>query len=107
MSTARRQHHLCVCITYVLCPSLTPQQMNLVHEIEAILAATISGAKYGFKIRFPHAFLMTFLFRRDISFEQKVETIVRLTWNHVYSLAKFVGIYKVRHACCCGNRIKV
>lgn len=70
--------------------------MTLIHEIEAIIAATLSGAKYGFKIRFPHAFLTTFLFRRDISLEKKFEIIFRLTWNHVYSLAKFVGIYKVR-----------
>ena len=49
--------------------------MNSLSEIEAILAAILSGAKYGFKIRFPHALLMTFLFRRDLPLEKKIQMI--------------------------------
>ena len=70
--------------------------MNFLLEIEAIITAILSGAQYGFKIRFPHAVLMTFLFRRDLSLQKKITTIITLTLNHSYSLAKFAGVYKVR-----------
>lgn len=69
--------------------------MHLRKEVEAIATSIYSGAQYGFKIRFPHALLMTFLFRNDLSLEKKIRTVVTLTWNHSYSLAKFAGIYKV------------
>jgi hypothetical protein len=70
--------------------------MNVSQEIIAIMTSIYSGAQYGLKVRLPHALLMTFLFRKDLSLKKKIQTIVTLTWHHSYSLAKFAGIYKVR-----------
>jgi len=66
------------------------------HEIQAIFEAIYRGAAYGMKIRFPHALVMTFLFRRDISLRRKIMAIMKLTMSHMWSLAKFAGVYKVR-----------
>ena len=38
-------------------------------ELKSIAAALIGGARYGAKIRLPHALVMTFLFRRDLRFK--------------------------------------
>jgi hypothetical protein len=70
--------------------------MSVSQEIIAIMTSIYSGAQYGLKVRLPHALLMTFLFRKDLSLKKKIQTIVTLTWHHSYSLAKFAGIYKVR-----------
>jgi peroxisomal membrane protein 4 len=37
----------------------------LVHDVLAILKGLRNGLVYGAKIRFPHALVMTFLFRDD------------------------------------------
>jgi peroxisomal membrane protein 4 len=70
--------------------------MNVSQEIIAIVTSIYSGAQYGLKVRFPHAFLMTFLFRNDLCLKKKIQSILTLTWHHAYSLAKFAGFYKVR-----------
>ena len=64
-------------------------------ELQAITSALVGGAKYGVKIRLPHALVMTFLFRRDLSSKDKLRTILRLTFQHASSLAAFATLYKV------------
>ncbi len=63
-------------------------------EISAILGATLSGAKYGAKIRFPHALVMAFLFRKG-TLEEKIRIIVKSTLEHSRNLASFATVYKV------------
>lgn len=68
----------------------------LLDELHAIMAGLVGGLRYGFKIRLPHAFVMTALFRRDLTVEQKMTTIWKLTREHAINLAAFAAIYKVR-----------
>lgn len=67
----------------------------LLDEVAAIIAGTLSGAKYGLKIRLPHATVMTFLFAKQLTFREKSKTIAKLTAEHATNLAAFVFIYKV------------
>ncbi len=69
---------------------------TLIEEIQAILAAVVGGARYGFKIRVPHAFVMTALFRRDLSSTEKIRSILKIAMEHAGNLAMFAAIYKVR-----------
>ena len=55
------------------------------------------GLWYGAKIRFPHALVMTFLFRTG-SLSDKMRDIFSATWQHSRNLACYVSIYK---AVCC------
>ena len=64
-------------------------------ELYAILAALQGGARYGFKIRVPHALVMTFLFKNELSALQKIRAITILTIEHASKLAAFATIYKV------------
>jgi peroxisomal membrane protein 4 len=68
--------------------------MKLKDEVSAVVSAMMGGAKYGIKIRLPHAFVMTLLFRNDLSNRQKMGTIVRLVLEHASNLAAFATIYK-------------
>jgi peroxisomal membrane protein 4 len=70
--------------------------MSMADELRAIIAGLVGGLRYGFKIRLPHAFVMTALFRRDLSSEQKLRTIWNLAREHATNLATFATIYKVR-----------
>jgi len=75
-------------------------------EIKEIISACISGFKYGIKIRFPHALVMTFLFppkklsssssssAKDITIQQKLKIIGKLSYAHAVNLAKFATLYK-------------
>lgn len=53
-----------------------------------------NGLIYGAKIRLPHAAVMTVLFREG-SWQSKMRTIFRLTYEHSIRLGKFVGVFKV------------
>jgi peroxisomal membrane protein 4 len=68
---------------------------SLTSEIKAIVESLFAGARYGMKIRFPHALVMTFLFRRDMTTDQKVRTILKLVGEHSSNLAAFAALYKV------------
>ncbi|KAL3842191.1 hypothetical protein ACJMK2_020233 [Sinanodonta woodiana] len=52
-----------------------------------------NGAVYGAKVRFPHALVMAFLFKRGSLYE-KFKTIIEATFTHSKNLALFVFIYK-------------
>lgn len=63
------------------------------HDILALLKATRNGAVYGAKVRFPHALVMTILFRTG-SPKAKVLSILSATRQHSTNLAVFAFIYK-------------
>ncbi|KNC96409.1 uncharacterized protein SPPG_08308 [Spizellomyces punctatus DAOM BR117] len=63
------------------------------HDVLAIIKGFRNGAVYGAKVRFPHALVMTFLFRTG-SFEDKARFILKATFQHSRNLAFFVTIYK-------------
>lgn len=66
----------------------------LFEELQAIFLSLIGGARYGIKIRLPHAVVMTLLFRRDVSAYKKLQSIVKLVAEHATNLAAFACIYK-------------
>ncbi len=53
----------------------------------------IHSYRYGAKIRFPHALVMTFLFRSG-SLQEKFSWILKAAYTHSRNLATFVFIYK-------------
>jgi hypothetical protein len=63
-------------------------------EIQSILSGMVGGARYGVKIRLPHAFVMTVLFRRDLSALKKIKMILKLTFFHAAQLGGYVAGYK-------------
>ncbi|KAJ3294384.1 Peroxisomal membrane protein 4 [Borealophlyctis nickersoniae] len=77
------------------------------HDLLAIIKGFRNGAVYGAKVRFPHALVMTFLFRDGIfvksgpftndawlSLQDKFRVIFKATYQHSRNLAFFVTIYK-------------
>ena len=68
--------------------------INMRDELNALLNALISGGRYGVKIRLPHAFVMTFLFRQDLSIQDKLKVIAKATSSHASNLALFAFVYK-------------
>ncbi|PVV01876.1 hypothetical protein BB560_003692, partial [Smittium megazygosporum] len=63
------------------------------HDVLAILKGVRNGFIYGARIRFPHALVMTFLFRSG-SLSSKFRAIYKATREHALKLAAFVAIYK-------------
>ena len=64
-------------------------------ELHAVASALVGGARYGVKIRLPHALVMTMLFRKDLTSIEKIKSVLKLAFEHGYSLASFATIYKV------------
>jgi peroxisomal membrane protein 4 len=65
-------------------------------DLEALLSIVRglrNGIVYGAKIRFPHAFVMTFLFR-DGTIEDKLRAIFKATFQHAKNLGLFAVIFK-------------
>lgn len=65
------------------------------NELHAVLSALLAGARYGIKIRLPHAFVMTFLFRRNLSTTKKLQGVAKLVREHATNLAAFAASYKL------------
>ncbi|XP_050407845.1 peroxisomal membrane protein 4 [Patella vulgata] len=63
------------------------------HSILALIKGLRNGIVYGAKVRFPHALVMTFLFKSD-SFRNKLITILQATYTHSKNLGLFVLSYK-------------
>ncbi|KAI9139527.1 Tim17/Tim22/Tim23/Pmp24 family-domain-containing protein [Paraphysoderma sedebokerense] len=63
------------------------------HDLLSIVKGFRNGMVYGAKIRFPHALVMTFLFR-DGPLSSKLKFIFTATKTHSRNLAFFVTIYK-------------
>jgi len=76
---------------------LTTHHCNGVCPHDSCVLSVIRGFRhglwYGAKIRFPHALVMTFLFRSG-SLQDKLRDIFRATWTHSRNLAVYVAIYK-------------
>jgi peroxisomal membrane protein 4 len=60
----------------------------------AVLRGLRNGIYYGAKVRFPHALVMTLLFRRD-SLPRMAKQVISLTLQHAISLGAFVSLYKL------------
>ena len=71
----------------------------LYEELHSVVVALVAGARYGTKIRLPHAMLMTFLFKKDLSAQEKLKAVFKLVKEHASNLAAFAAIYKVILAC--------
>lgn len=52
-----------------------------------------NGIFYGGKVRFTHALVMTLLFRGG-SFQDKIHSVVKLTYEHAKNLGLYVFLYK-------------
>ena len=63
------------------------------NKIKSFNLCFLNLFRYGAKIRFPHAMVMTFLFRSG-SLRDKFAWILRATYTHSKNLATFVLIYK-------------
>lgn len=63
------------------------------HDFLTIVKGLRNGLVYGAKIRFPHALVMTALFRTG-TFREKITSILTATKQHAVNLASFVTIYK-------------
>jgi len=73
---------------------LAPPASSLLHVLTHPLKGLAHGLTYGTKIRAPHAFVMTFLFKSEMSLADKFKRIAKLTFLHARNLAAFVAIYK-------------
>ncbi|KAJ1742475.1 hypothetical protein LPJ78_000211 [Coemansia sp. RSA 989] len=63
------------------------------HDVLSLVKGFRNGVVYGSKIRFPHALVMTLLFRNG-SLQEKVSAILSATKAHARGLAFFVTGYK-------------
>lgn len=61
--------------------------------ILSIIRGFRQGVVYGCKIRFPHALVMTVLFRNG-SMSEKAKDIFNATYTHAWNLGRFVAVYK-------------
>ncbi|KAF9581214.1 hypothetical protein BGW38_001861 [Lunasporangiospora selenospora] len=68
---------------------LTPEY----HDLLSIVKGFRNGLVYGAKIRFPHALVMTLLFRRT-NFKDMATFVLKATRQHARNLAFFATIYK-------------
>ncbi|OZJ06925.1 hypothetical protein BZG36_00157 [Bifiguratus adelaidae] len=62
-------------------------------ELLSLVKGVRNGLVYGTKVRFPHALVMTFLFKSG-PLSEKIAFIFRATKQHATNLGKFVFIYK-------------
>jgi len=77
----------------VHCAGACPHESCLL----SVLRGFRQGLVYGAKIRFPHALVMTFLFRSG-SFKDKMRDVFNATYQHSRNLACYVTLYKL--VCC-------
>jgi peroxisomal membrane protein 4 len=76
----------------------------LLEEIREVLLSAFGGARYGAKIRLPHALVMSLLFggffsttstnNKNNDIKGILRRVVQLTVEHASNLAKFAAIYK-------------
>ncbi|KAI7884915.1 peroxisomal membrane protein [Lichtheimia hyalospora FSU 10163] len=63
------------------------------HDVLTIVKGFRNGVVYGARIRFPHALVMSFLFKSG-SFQDKFRYIFKATRQHARNLGVFATIYK-------------
>ncbi|KAJ1983258.1 hypothetical protein H4R34_001380 [Dimargaris verticillata] len=74
--------------------ALTQFVLNPDHrELLGIVKGLRNGIVYGAKVRFPHALVMTFLFRSG-SLRDKLWAVFKATRTHAQNLGMFVTVYK-------------
>ena len=66
--------------------------------IIGILRGLRQGIVYGAKVRFPHALVMTFLFRNG-SITGKLRDIFNATYQHSWNLGRYVALFKLLECC--------
>jgi hypothetical protein len=54
--------------------------------------------RYGAKIRLPHAAVTTLLFKKNLSFTDRLRVVLKLTIEHARNLGTFAAFYKVDSA---------
>ncbi|KAL8820334.1 MAG: hypothetical protein Q9223_001414 [Gallowayella weberi] len=67
-------------------------------DLFAIVKGARNGFTYGAKIRFPHALVMVFLFRSG-TLREKLQIILKATFQHARNLATFATVYKAMMLC--------
>jgi peroxisomal membrane protein 4 len=70
-----------------------PPKTPLPPPLLAILKAGLHGIQYAFKIRLPHALMMTFLFSPNLSLRSKIGRILKLVVGHAKNLGGFALLY--------------
>lgn len=68
---------------------------DVYRDLAFILGGFLRGINYGVKIRLPHAFVTTFLFRSGGTIKDKLQWILTATKQHAWNLSRFVLIYKL------------
>ena len=66
---------------------------DILLELQSIVNGLLGGGRYGVKIRLPHAFVMTILFRKG-SLSEKIKIVLRAVFEHSQNLACFAATYK-------------
>ena len=64
----------------------------------AVLRGFRQGVVYGAKVRFPHALVMTFLFRKG-PLSGKINDILKATYQHSFNLGRYVALFKLLECC--------
>lgn len=64
------------------------------HDPLEIIKGFRNGIIYGVKVRFPHALVMTLLWKRG-SIKAMIKTILRATYQHARNLGQFAVVYKL------------
>ena len=72
------------------CPGVCPHSSCFL----AVVRSFRQGLVYGAKIRFPHALVMTFLFRQG-SLTDKANDIISATYTHARTLGLYAATYKL------------
>jgi peroxisomal membrane protein 4 len=72
----------------------TPKGSVLAEALRVGVAALRTGARYGAKVRAPHALVMTLLFGKDRSPLAVAQRVVALAWEHASHLGAFAAAYK-------------
>lgn len=72
----------------------TPFVFDWRRELIAIIRGFRNGVVYGFKIRLPHAFVMTMLFRNG-TLHDKLRAIIKATYTHSKNLGLYVLTFKI------------
>lgn len=66
----------------------------------AVVRGLRQGIVYGAKVRFPHALVMTMLFRSG-PMSVKVQDVLRATYQHSFNLGRYAALFKLLE---CGMR---
>eukprot|EP01083_Nonionella_stella_P187424 688629_1 len=72
------------------CKGVCPHKSCIIGVVRGLR----NGVVYGARIRFPHALVMTILFRRSGPIKKSILWILRVTFEHSRNLGFFVALFK-------------